>query len=226
MFQFFNQKSVSEKRKLMSILKKMILLGGTSFGLFLVFSCSSAEISENEKAKYTSVPNPAGENEIILDEEGKEVRLNTGDQDSFLKPSKDPLEYFRVYISSDSYQLRQLRGSKFIRRKVDKGGDALISEELVRFNKINFIDDGIIIVVLNGNTGAFETIRFNTRVPRINDLAKIVQNDVTRWIMEHSEEKPIITKFQIHYSLELKNKTGSTRDAVKEELKKEVIRRK
>ncbi|EMF83807.1 hypothetical protein LEP1GSC188_4293 [Leptospira weilii serovar Topaz str. LT2116] len=226
MFEFFNQKSVLGKQKSMSILKKIILFWGTSLGLFWFLSCSSAEISENKKVRYESVPNPAGENEIVLDEEGKEVTLNTGDPDSFLRSSKDPLEYFRVYISSDSYQLRQLRGSKFIRRKVDKGGDSLISEELARFNKINFIDDGIIIVVLNGNTGAFETIRFNTRVPRINDLAKIVQNDVTRWIMEHSEEKPVVTKFQIHYSLELKNKTGSTRDAVKEELKKEVIRRK
>ncbi|EMM86952.1 LA_2219 family laminin/E-cadherin/plasminogen-binding protein [Leptospira santarosai] len=210
----------------MSILKKMILLWGTSFGLFLALSCSGAEISENKKVNYEPVPNPTKENEVILNEEGKEVTLNTGDPDSFLKPSTDPLEYFRVHISSDSYQLRQLRGSKFIRRKVDRGGDALISEELSRFNKIDFKDDGIIIVVLNGNTGAFETIRFNTRVPRINDLAKIVQNDVTRWIMEHSEEKPVVTRFQIHYSLELKNKTGSTRDAVKEELKKEVIRRK
>ncbi|EMY78820.1 putative lipoprotein [Leptospira weilii serovar Ranarum str. ICFT] len=209
-----------------SVLKKTILLAGLSWSLLWILSCSSTKTTDNETIKRESVPNPAGENEVVLDEEGREVALNTEDPASFLKPSKDPLEYFRVHISSEGYQLRQLRGSKFIKRKVDKGGDALISEELVRYNKINFVDDGIIIVVLNGNTGAFETIRFNTRVPRINDLAKIVQNDVTRWTMEHSEEKPVVTRFQIHYSLELKNKTGSTRDAVKEELKKEVIRRK
>ncbi|WP_061248287.1 LA_2219 family laminin/E-cadherin/plasminogen-binding protein [Leptospira alstonii] len=209
-----------------SVLKKTILLVGLSWSLFWILSCSSTKTADNEVTKRESVPNPAGENEIVLDEEGREVTLNTEDPASFLKPSKDPLEYFRVHISSEGYQLRQLRGSKFIKRKVDKGGDALISEELVRFNKINFVDDGIIIVVLNGNTGAFETIRFNTRVPRINDLAKIVQNDVTRWAMEHSEDKPVVTRFQIHYSLELKNHKGSTRDAVKEELKKEVIRRK
>ncbi|MFA4795618.1 LA_2219 family laminin/E-cadherin/plasminogen-binding protein [Leptospira kirschneri] len=209
-----------------SIFKNTLFLLGISGLLFLLLSCFTTKNTDNESIKHESVPNPAGENEVVLNEEGQEVILNTGDPASFLKPSKDPLEYFRVHISSDGYQLRQLRGSKFIKRKVDKGGDALISEELARFNKINFIDDGIIIVVLNGNTGAFETIRFNTRVPRINDLAKIVQNDVTRWSMEHSEEKPIVTKFQIHYSLELKNKVGSTRDAVKEELKKEVIRRK
>ncbi|RHX90928.1 LA_2219 family laminin/E-cadherin/plasminogen-binding protein [Leptospira stimsonii] len=207
---------------------KILLIVGIICGGIGILSCSTGNTKtpEGETVKTEPVPNPAGENEVVLDEEGKEVSLNTGDHPSFLKPSKDPLEYFRVHISSDGYQLRQLRGSKFIKRKVDKGGDALISEELVRYNKINFIDDGIIIVVLNGNTGAFETIRFNTRVPRINDLAKIVQNDVTRWSMEHSEEKPVVTKFQIHYTLELKNKVGSNRDAVKEELKKEVIRRK
>lgn len=182
-----------------SIFKNTLFLLGISGLLFLLFSCFTTKSTDNELIKHESVPNPAGENEVVLNEEGQEVTLYTGDPASFLKPSKDPLEYFRVHISSDGYQLRQLRGSKFIKRKVDKGGDALISEELARFNKINFIDDGIIIVVLNGNTGAFETIRFNTRVPRINDLAKIVQNDVTRWSMEHSEEKPVITKFQIHY---------------------------
>ncbi|XDD48638.1 hypothetical protein AB3N59_09195 [Leptospira sp. WS92.C1] len=208
------------------ILSKTIFLFGMILGICCVLSCASTGTTTDvETKKYDPVSNPAGENEIVLDEEGKEVSLNTGDHPSFLKPSKDPLEYFRVYITSDGYQMRQIRGSKHIKRKVDKGGDTLISEELVRYNKINFIDDGIIIVVLNGNTGAFETIRFNTRVPRINDLAKIVQNDVTRWSMEHSAEKPVVTKFQIHYSLELKNKVGSNRDAVKEELKKEVIKR-
>lgn len=209
-----------------STVRNAVLWIAVSLSLFVLSCSSTTKTVEGESVKYESVPNPAGDNEVVLDEEGREVSLNTGDPAAFLKPSKDPLEYFRVHITSDGYQLRQLRGSKYIKRKVDKGGDALISEELVRFNKINFVDDGIIIVVLNGNTGAFETIRFNTRVPRINDLAKIVQNDVTRWSMEHSEEKPVVTKFQIHYSLELKNKVGSTRDAVKEELKKEVIRRK
>ncbi|WP_394854567.1 LA_2219 family laminin/E-cadherin/plasminogen-binding protein [Leptospira ellisii] len=210
-----------------SIAKKITNTCVLVLSVFWILSCSSSggSTKETETGKYEAVPNPAGENEPVLDEEGNTVGLTTADPAPFLKPSKDPLEYFRVHITSDGYQLRQLRGSKYIKRKVDRGGDALISEELVRFNKINFVDDGIIIVVLNGNTGAFETIRFNTRVPRINDLAKIVQNDVTRWSMEHSEEKPVITKFQIHYTLELKNKVGSTRDAVKEELKKEVIRR-
>ncbi|PJZ56039.1 LA_2219 family laminin/E-cadherin/plasminogen-binding protein [Leptospira barantonii] len=209
-----------------SNLKNAILFFAVALSLFVTSCSTTTKTPEGESVKHESVPNPAGDNEVVLDEEGREVSLNTGDPASFLKPSKDPMEYFRVHITSDGYQLRQLRGSKYIKRKVDKGGDALISEELVRFNKINFVDDGIIIVVLNGNTGAFETIRFNTRVPRINDLAKIVQNDVTRWSMEHSEEKPVVTKFQIHYSLELKNKVGSNRDVVKEELKKEVIRRK
>ncbi|TGM09889.1 hypothetical protein EHQ76_01275 [Leptospira barantonii] len=209
-----------------SNLKNAIFFIAMGLSLFVISCSTTTKTPEGESVKHELVPNPAGENEVVLDEEGREVSLNTGDPASFLKPSKDPMEYFRVHITSDGYQLRQLRGSKYIKRKVDKGGDALISEELVRFNKINFVDDGIIIVVLNGNTGAFETIRFNTRVPRINDLAKIVQNDVTRWSMEHSEEKPVVTKFQIHYSLELKNKVGSNRDVVKEELKKEVIRRK
>ncbi|MGJ4747292.1 LA_2219 family laminin/E-cadherin/plasminogen-binding protein [Leptospira sp. SA-E8] len=175
-----------------------------------------------ETPKGEVLPNPAGDNEEIIDEEGREVKISTTDPSSFQGLSKDSSEYFRVHITSESYQVRQIRGSKYIRRKVDKGGDALISEELVKYNRINFMDDGIILVILNGNTGAVETIRFNTRVPRINNLAKIIQNDVTRWSMEHSEEKPVVTKYQIHYTIKLENKSNTTRDAVKEDLRREV----
>ncbi|TGK04156.1 hypothetical protein EHQ53_03130 [Leptospira langatensis] len=190
---------------------------------FFLASCASGgSVHKPEQPKGEILPNPAGESEVVINEEGDEVKITTLDPQSFQAVSKDSAEYFRVYITSDTYQVRQIRGSKFIKRKVDKGGDALISEELVKYNKINFTDDGIILVILNGNTGAVETIRFNTRVPRINDLAKIIQNDVTRWSMEHSEEKPVVTKYQIHYSIKLENKSGTTRDGVKEQLKKEV----
>ncbi|TGL59519.1 LA_2219 family laminin/E-cadherin/plasminogen-binding protein [Leptospira sarikeiensis] len=188
-------------------------------------SCSSTGTVTNqtpETPKGENLPNPGGENEAVIDEEGNEVKITTTDPTSFQAQSKDTSEYFRVHITSDSYKMRQIRGSKYIRRKVDKGGDALISEELLKYNRVNFIDDGIILVILNGNTGAVETIRFNTRVPRINNLAKIIQNDVTRWSMEHSEEKPVVTKYQIHYTIRLENKSNTTRDTVKEDLKNEV----
>ncbi|EPG75540.1 hypothetical protein LEP1GSC058_2321 [Leptospira fainei serovar Hurstbridge str. BUT 6] len=187
-----------------------------------VLNCASSQKQIATEPKGEVVPNPAGENESILDEEGNEVKITTIDPPFFQSISKDSTEYFRVYITSDAYKVRQIRGTKFIHRKIDRGGDALISEELLKYNKINFTDDGIILVILNGNTGAVETIRFNTRVPRINDLAKVIQNDVTRWAMEHSEEKPVVTKYQIHYMIRLENRSGSTRDKVKEELRKEV----
>ncbi|PJZ65106.1 hypothetical protein EHQ27_10185 [Leptospira wolffii] len=193
----------------------------------LVASCATTSGGAGpEVPKGDAVPNPGGESEAVINEDGDEVKITTLDPAFFQAASKDKEEYFRVFITSESYKVRQIRGAKYIRRKVDKGGDALISEELVKYNKINYSDDGIIIVILNGNTGAVETIRFNTRVPRINDLAKIIQNDVTRWSMEHSEEKPVVTKYQIFYSIKLENKSGITRDNVKDELKKEVIKRK
>ncbi|TGK14787.1 hypothetical protein EHO61_17115 [Leptospira fluminis] len=190
--------------------------------VILLAGCVSASKPTGEDLKSQPLPNPAGELETVLDEEGNEVKITTNDPASFQTLSKDSSEYFRVYITSDHYKLRQIRGAKFIHRKVDKGGDALISEELAKYNRINFTDDGIILVILNGNTGAVETIRFNTRVPRINDLAKVIQNDVTRWAMEHSEEKPVVTKYQIHYTIRLENRSGTTRDKVKEDLKREV----
>ncbi|EQA37049.1 hypothetical protein LEP1GSC047_0801 [Leptospira inadai serovar Lyme str. 10] len=205
------------RRGISAILATVMLLV-----ISMILNCAGSQKQIAVEPKGEVVPNPAGENESILDEEGKEVRVTTVDPTFFQAPSKDSGEYFRVYITGDAYKVRQIRGTKFIHRKVDRGGDALISEELLKYNKINFTDDGIILVILNGNTGAVETIRFNTRVPRINDLAKVIQNDVTRWTMEHSEEKPVVTKYQIHYMIRLENRSGSTRDKVKEELRKEV----
>lgn len=193
-----------------------------AFAAVLYLGCASVGGPAGpDQPQAEAVPNPAGETEAIINEDGEEVKITTLDPAFFQAQSKDKEEYFRVLITSDSYKVRQIRGAKYIRRKVDKGGDALISEELVKYNKINYSDDGIILVILNGNTGAVETIRFNTRVPRINDLAKIIQNDVTRWAMQHSEDKPVVTKYQIFYSIKLENK-GTTRDNVKDELKKEV----
>ena len=127
---------------------------------------------------------------------------------------------FRVVISSDSYKLRQIRGLEHFKRKPDPGGDALIMEELLKYNKRDFVDDGIIEVKLNSKTGKLETI--NTyRSTRIMQLLKIIQNDATRWSLEHkNDETPAILRYLISYNVVITNK--SSREQIKEELKKEV----
>lgn len=166
---------------------------------------------------------PAGESEQIIDENGKVVQITVDDPKFFQEPSKNKMEFFRVLISSESYQIRQIRQSENIKRKSDIGGDSLIYEELKKYDKVDFVDDGVIIIKLDKRTGKFDNIKFDTKVPRINDIAKIILNDATRWILEHKnneEPNPNVLNFLISYNVKLSKKIN--RDEIKEHLKKEV----
>lgn len=207
------QNSISIKNT--QTITKIFLL---SFTLFFI-SCNSTK-EEVKDTKDQKIFYPAGQKEIILDENGKEVQITSADPELFQRDSKNYDDVFRVVISSESYKVRQIRKSDFIKRKPDPGGDSIIMEELLKYNKKDFIDDGIISVKLNAKTGKMETINTD-RSTRIQQLLKIISNDATRWTLEHkSTEEPTVIKYLITYNIVLINK--SNRDQIKEELKKEV----
>ena len=188
--------------------------------------CKSLPSSEaqSELSSQSTIPNPT-ENEIlpapvdgekVFDENGEEIQNSKLQPAFFQQASKDSLEYFRVILSANQYLVRQIRGSKFIRRIPDPGADDLTREEIHGYDLVNLEDEGILYMTLNTNTGSIEVINFDRRVPRINDIAKIIQNDLTRWKFKHesSEEKPIITKLKVFYQIHL-SKT-LTREEIKE----------
>ena len=184
---------------------------------------TAPKASDSPAKKATKTFQPAGTKERILDQAGEEIEITDLDPEQFWAPSKDPNEHFRVVLSSDSYQLRQIRGSHAMRKKPDPGGDQLLMEEVAKYDQADFKDDGIIIVNLNSKTGKIEKVNFHTRLPRIHDLAKIMQNDLTRWNLEHKkEDAPEITRFTVSYYIILRSKASRT--DVKEMLKKEVRR--
>lgn len=171
--------------------------------------------------RYEVVPPPVPD-EDILNENGELVQITVNDKEFFQKPSKDPLEYFRVFISHQEYLVRQIRGTKQIQRKPDPEGDKLIKEELENYNIINLLDDGIILVSLNSNTGNMELVNFDKRVPRINEIAKIIQNDTMRWKLEHNwvDDKPQVKTFKVYYQIELKQLMS------REEIKERFLKKK
>lgn len=149
---------------------------------------------------------PGGEKEIIIDESGKEVKISDIDPEPFRTPSNNPMEYFRVIMSTDGYYVRQIRGASHMRRKPDLQGDKVIVEDIAPFDKVNITDDGLIIVKLNSKTGKVENVNFHKRIPRFHNLSRIMQNDATRWIFEHKAEEPAVTKFLITYYIALQKK--------------------
>ncbi len=190
--------------------------------IFLLSYCSSTETKKTDSKSAELIHQkiyPAGEKEKIFDENGVEVLITSDDHPLFKKESKSSEELFRVLISSDAYTVRQIRQSDNIKRNPDLGGDKFMMEELLKFNKKDFIDDGIIKVNLNPKTGKIETVNTD-RSTRIQQLLKIIQNDSTRWTFTHKTDEPSITKFNIVYNIVLVNK--SSREQIKEELKKEV----
>ncbi len=200
--------------------------------IFFLFSCGSVEKTQNSSStgnttkigSSTKSKNnyyPAGESEIILDENGNEVNITDDDFEYFKKPSKDSTEMFRVLITGKKYTLRQIRSSAYFKRKSDPGGDALIIEDVAKYDgKINFLDDGMVVVNLNAKTGKIEKVNFGTRTTRIGDLSKIIQNDSTRWQLEHKTPEPTVTKYTVIYYIQLQG--NASIDEIKEQLKKEV----
>ncbi|WP_039937719.1 LA_2219 family laminin/E-cadherin/plasminogen-binding protein [Leptospira terpstrae] len=208
---------------------KFLHLFLSALSFFLLIHCQSAQqTSTTTNAETTQeilpikdlLPPPGGEGEIILNERGEEIQNHTGEIPFFQKKSDLPTEIFRVYIASDSYQVRQIRHTDKIRRKPDAGGDELSKEEMKKFDLLSFVDDGMITIGLNTITGKLESIAFDRRVPRINDIAKIIQNDASRFNYEHSSKDgtPIVTKFLISYQIRLY--PGKTRDEIKQMLQK------
>jgi hypothetical protein len=180
----------------------------------------SKELDNSSTKNGELLPPPGGDGELMLNEKGEEVVNHTGDLPFFQKKSELPTEFFRVYIASDEYRVRQIRGTDKLIRKVDPGGDELSKEELKKYDLLSFVDDGIVSIGLNSVTGKLESIGFDRRVPRINDIAKIVQNDASRWNYEHRSKDgtPLITKFVISYQVRLY--PNKTRDEVKQMLQK------
>jgi hypothetical protein len=164
---------------------------------------------------------PAGETEEILDENGNIVSITDDDFEYFKNPSKDPLETFRVLITGTKYIVRQIRYSKYLKRKPDSGGDALIIEDISKYDgKINFLDDGVIVAKLHPKSGKLENVNNGNRLPRISDLSKVIQNDSTRWQIEHLSPEPTIIKYMVTYYMKLEG--TASKDEIKEQLKKEV----
>jgi hypothetical protein len=205
----------------------------SSLSLFL--ACTSSEKKISEERNFSKISQtksgvsggskqrfyPAGESESILDENGKEVSITDQDFEGFQKPSKDPSEMFRVLITGKKYILRQIRSSSLFQRKLDPGGDALIVEDVAKYDgQINFLDDGMVVVNLNAKTGKIEKVNFGTRTTRIGNLSKIIQNDSTRWQLEHKTPEPTVTKYMVIYYIQLQG--NASKDEIKEQLKKEV----
>ena len=177
------------------------------FICLLFLRCSSTmELKQPEIKSDVKNYHPSGTEELILDKNLNEVQISEKDDIFFRSDSKNKSEYYRVILSSDSYQIRQIRGSEELIREPDSEGDKLISESIQKYDKIDFEIYGTLKLNFNIKLKNVKSIQFTSKVPRINEIAKIMQDDLVRWFFEFKNEEINLRYILISYKVILKKK--------------------
>ncbi len=136
----------------------------------------------------------------------------------FLEGEGKGKEVFRVLLSSDSYEVAQLRSTKSIERVPDKGGDKYVSHELKKLNMIDEARKGVISVWLYPDSGRIMKIR-PQQPTYFKEIDSLINDDIMRWNFKFPKKYIEPTRFDIVYRVVLRKKQSD------EEIIKEVQQR-
>ncbi len=181
--------------------------------LFLIslFSLSCRSLNSNQTSKNK------GSEDLSVSEE----------RDAFFSNEKKGSEIFRVFISEDFYEVRQVQREDVIRRTEDKEGDeekkAFFTEE---HNKINFKDlrlEGIMNVELNSEGSPLNIKYLPGGTPKTWQASKHFLQDLSRFHFNFPNPGSGIIHFNVRYLWIIKAGFDSRKNKEKaiEYLKKE-----
>jgi hypothetical protein len=148
------------------------------------------------------------------------------DSEEFLKG--EPLtkeEIFRVFISSDSYQIAQVNSKDTMMRVEDKSGDQFMCEDLSKLDKINEAREAVYTVSLYPDNGRIYQIR-PKKLANLIEIDHLIIQDLQRWNVVHPQGKKkelAPMKFEIHYRVVLRKRMSD--EAILQE-KRDVIKEK
>ncbi|MCS6984509.1 MAG: hypothetical protein NZM25_05195 [Leptospiraceae bacterium] len=162
--------------------KRLILLGG-----MVALSCGRPYVQEEVRPKETEKP-------VTSDE----IR-------HFLEKPGELGEVFRIYADANQYIVTQLSYQENIQLKSDEAGNKQVSEELSRYNMVDYFAEGLLKVELFPNTGNFYRVR-QLRPSGVVEIDKIISEDITRWqfIFPKGEINP--REFKVRYGVKLEKK--------------------
>ena len=120
----------------------------------------------------------------------------------FLEKNEASPELFRVLISSDGYELSQMKSEQTIRRAEDKGGDRYISGEVARFNMIDEMREAVFAVQIRPDNGTLSKIR-PQRSTSLAEIDRILIEDIQRWTFRFPQKRVTPTHFNIRYRIVL-----------------------
>jgi len=157
-----------------------------TFATLLLQGCSSAErrdLTTTGNAKITQV------------------------QDKFFAEPSGEGELFRIFSSSENYEIRQYGGEDKIVITSDPQGEQAFTGEVAAFDKIEFFSDAVFRVEIYEDTGNISRIR-PVKPARISELNKLIADDITRLKFEFPDGQIAPLVFDIRYGIYLQKKVS------------------
>lgn len=125
-------------------------------------------------------------------------------------------EIFRVLVLSDGYTVVQASSGETIARSPDPSGDKYISEELIKYDKINESREAVLSISLYPDTGRIMKVR-PKRLAALREIDELLVEDIQRWNFTSPSKKSVSPlRFDVRYRVVLRKKQSD------EEIIKEV----
>jgi hypothetical protein len=123
----------------------------------------------------------------------------------FFSRKPEDEEVFRVFITSDGYERKQIAFPENIKVKEDKSGDQAIANEFKKFDMVNSLQEGQVRLELYPTTGKFYRLR-QSKPSIMKETDKIMSDDMTRWVFEFLKPEIQPKDFRVSYQVVLRKK--------------------
>ena len=158
---------------------------------------------------------------------------------AYLNGENEQDEAFRILLSSDRYDVLQLKYKKRISRVSDSGGDRYMQDEVKKYNKINEAHEGVLTIWLYPDTGKIMKVRprkliclketvssYSTgennevqgELVCLKELNELITDDIRRWNFSFPGGSIEPTRLDIKYRVILQKKQSD--EAIMKEMQK------
>jgi len=124
---------------------------------------------------------------------------------AFLNRPAENEEVYRVFVTSDGYERKQVAYSDNINLKDDKTGDQAIADAFRKFDMVNSLQEGQLRIELYPTTGKFYRIR-QTKPSIMKETDRIMSDDITRWQFQFAKNEIMPKDFRVSYQVLLRKK--------------------
>ena len=202
-----------------------IIITSLILGCMILFSagaCKTPGSSNNGKdpVHNTNDPDknphtdPTGDPETFVE---NQPEFPDAKDDPYFKEPAAGGEVFRVLITRNNYQVRQLAAKESIRRKKDPAGDKY---QVDTFRKHNDLYDfkswtfkGMLRVRLNPHSGAIEFIEYvKGKAPRAWQVTEYFRDDLSRFSFNFPRKAVTRRSFVVRFEWRIQRRAGMTKD--------------